>query len=71
MDDENVFSIHVDGCVIEEIDSFKDAVCALLGVYWIFDIEFAKSVRNTLTFLAVHILKLKVHIRNKVIRFLN
>ena len=70
-DGKEEFEIHFDGQEIAEIDDFVSAVSALLAIFCVFSIEFPKCLKNTLTFLALRVLKVNVKIPSKVMNIIN
>ena len=72
--DESFFEVAVDGCRITQIESLDVALACLMGCYWIFDIQYPKCLKCTLSFMSSQVLKLpgeSAEFPMKLHRFLN
>jgi len=52
---EAIIKTKVDKVIIASWDDFVQALIAILGIYWCFDVAFPKQIRKTMEFLAGHI----------------
>jgi hypothetical protein len=52
---EATIRTRVDKVIIAPCDDFVQALVAILGIYWCFDVAFPKQLKKTLEFLAGHI----------------
>ena len=52
---EATIRTRVDKVIIASCDDFVQALIAILGIYWCFDVAFPKQLKKTLEFLAGHI----------------
>lgn len=69
--DDNELSVWVDRCRITDIKSFDHALAAMIACFWVFNLEFPKKLRNTLSFVSKFVLGLDVSVACPVVRIVN
>lgn len=55
---KKTWTVHFDGLVINDVVDFTYALAIILSLHWVFNIQFERSVNNTLHFLSICIGKI-------------